>query len=99
MNDELLRLFWRDQFVGTISGAQWSDFPWAAGPLSIAELRPDIRRVLQYVSEKVATDEGLVDWPFAEEFGESWRIAKPDGTTQEISVPIIDFSDGRIEWR
>jgi hypothetical protein len=99
VTDETLKLFWRDQLVGTITGARWSDFPWVSGTLTITQLSPNIRTALEYVAAQVDTEEGLTDWPFAEDLGYHWQIVRPDGTAKEVSLPIVDFSTGHVEWR
>jgi hypothetical protein len=99
MDHEPLQLFWKDHFIGTITQVGWSDFPWAGGKLAIEALDPDMRKVLEYVSTEAASEDGLHDWPFEDEYWNNWSVIKPNGIRIEICLPVIDFSDGYIEWR
>lgn len=92
-------LYWKDQLVGTITDVRWTDFPWASGRFTMGSPSKKVRAVLEYVAARVATDDGLCDWPFSDALFDLWRIVQPNGTSVEISPPIIDFANGSIEWR
>ncbi|HEY1174239.1 MAG TPA: hypothetical protein VGH19_22930 [Verrucomicrobiae bacterium] len=99
MGKDFFRLYWKDQCLGTISEIEWADFPWAQGRFHAGDMSGEVREVLDYITTQSATEDGLIDWPFAEELGEQWKIVAPDGMTKEIAPPIIDFEEGSITWR
>ncbi len=100
MNDAPHRLLWRDQLIATVTDVGWSDFPWVSGKFIAAEMEPRIREVLEWINRESKTEDGITDDPpFAEELLDDWFIETPDGTTMEIMIPVLDFSDGTIEWR
>jgi hypothetical protein len=99
MPEEPLKLYWKDQLIGHVRDAGWSDFPWVCGKVSIINMSPDLREVLEYVHKESISEDGLRDWPYPEEYWEDWRMVKPDGTSREIMLPIIDFETGDIDWR
>ncbi|MBL8799217.1 MAG: hypothetical protein JNM56_35350 [Planctomycetia bacterium] len=99
MTDEPLQLFWKDQLIGRITDAGWSDFPWMSGKVSINQIPPELREAMEYLHREATSDDGVTDWPFPEEFAAGWRMVKPDGTAVEISQPIIDFATGDVDWR
>ena len=93
-----LKLYWRDQLIGHISEAAWSDFPWALGKVSIVSMQPELREAMEYLHRESYTEDGVTDWPYPEEFVWDWSIVDSDGETTEIGQPIIDFNAGEIEW-
>ena len=100
MDDATHRLLWRDQLIATITDVGWSDFPWACGKFVAAEMAPQIRELLEWIDRESKTEDGITDDPpFAEELLDEWLIEKPDGTRTGIMIPVLDFSDGSIEWR
>ncbi len=98
MSDEH-RLYWKEQLVGIVTDVGWVDFPEAGGNITVGELSPEDRAVLEYIDTESKTDDGVCDWPFAEEFAEHWRIVKPDGTNVEITPPVLDFAESFVTWR
>src|SRR5262245_27762605 len=93
-----LKLFWQNRRIGHITDAGWSDFPWASGKVSIVNMPPDLREALEWLHRESISEDGVTDWPFSEDFVWGWRLEQPDGTSEEISQPIIDFGSGDVEW-
>jgi hypothetical protein len=98
-NRNPLRLYWKDRLIGEITDASWTDFPWVGGKIKLKRLAKEMRQVLNYVFEQSRSEDGLRDWPFVDELFWNWSILKPDGSREEIGIPIVDFADGSIEWR
>ena len=98
MAQEPINLFWKDQLIGHITDVGWSDFPWASGKISIISMPPDLREAMEWLHKESISEDGVMDWPFSEDFVWGWRLEKPDGTSQEILQPIIDFGSGDVEW-
>lgn len=99
MAKEPLKLIWKDRIIGHITDAGWSDFPWVSGKFSLVSMPPDLREAMEWLHKESISEDGVSDWPFPEDFVWGWRLEKPDGTSEEISQPIIDFGSGDIEWR
>lgn len=98
MDPRAYQLFWKKEFVGTVTNIGYVDFPWAGGDIEMAVLSKELREVLEYVDAEVKTEDGLTDWPFPESFDEHWMLVKPDGEVLEISMPVIDFAKGYATW-
>lgn len=96
---EELKLYWKERLVGRISGATFSDFPWKLGTFRPAKIPAKLKQVIEYIRTESASEAGLIDWPFPEEYMEHWRVEHEDGRTEETSPPIIDFAKGTVEWR
>jgi len=92
-------MYWRDQFVGTLTEVGFEDFPGAGGRIEIAELSPEVRAALEYVDREVNHGDGVYDWPFAEELLDHWRLVAPGGKEIEIGLVVIDFAARRASWR
>jgi hypothetical protein len=99
MSDGRHLLYCGDQLVGVVTDVGWTDFPWAGGNISLAQLSAEVRAVLEYIDRESKTDDGLQDWPFPDELAEQWRIVKPDGEEVEIMPPVVDFAEGFVTWR
>ena len=100
MNEAVHRLLWRDHLIATVSEVRWSDFPWVGGKFIAVKMDAQIRELLEWIDRESKTDDGIVDDPpFPEELLTEWFIEKPDGSKTEIMIPVLDFSDGTIEWR
>jgi hypothetical protein len=98
MRQQPFKLFWKDRLIGRVRDAVWSDYPWVCGKVAIFHMPADLRAALEYLHQESISEEGVTDWPFAEEYLWGWRLVKPDGTSEEISQPIIAFKSGDIEW-
>ena len=100
MNDVPHRLLWRDQLIATVTNVGWSDFPWVRGKFVAVEMASEIREILEWIERESRTEGGITDDPpFAEELLDEWSIERPDGTRVEITIPVLGFADGTIEWR
>lgn len=99
MGDDRHLLYWKDQLVGVVTGVGWTNFPWAGGRITIGKLSGEVRAALEYVDRESKSDDGLQDWPFPEELMDHWRVVKPSGEAVEVSLPVVDFADGFVEWR
>jgi hypothetical protein len=99
MAEEPLKLFWKDRLIGQVTDAGWSDFPAATGKVSIIHMPPALREAMEWLHTESNSENGVTDWPFSEDFVWGWRLEKPDGTSEEISQPIIDFGNGDIDWQ
>jgi hypothetical protein len=97
--EQALRLFWKDRLIGEVTDVGWVDFLWAGGKLVIKKLSQKLRKALEYVFAESQSEDGLQEWPFPDELFWNWSVVKPDNTKVEIGIPIIDFTDGSIEWR
>jgi hypothetical protein len=98
-NAKFLRLCWKKRLVGDITDVAWTDFPWVSGRVKLKRLTKELRQILKYVFKESRSEEGLRNWPFADDLFWNWSILKADETREEIGIPIIDFTDGSIEWR
>jgi hypothetical protein len=94
-----LKLYWKKQLVGVISGATWSDFPWIVGRFETRRVSKRLRAVLEWFAAQAEADE-LQEPPFDSDCVENWAIVKPDRSRVELLLPpIIDFDKGLAEWR
>ena len=99
MADGPLKLCWKEQLVGVITDATWSDFPWLSGRFEVRQMDEQQRQVLAWFAAQTEADE-LEEPPFAAEWIGNWAIVKADGSRVELlAPPIIDFSKGMAEWR
>lgn len=97
---DMYRILWRDQFVATVTDVGWLDFPWAWGKFRVAEMTPQMRGLLEWIDRESKTEDGIItDAPYPEELQLDWFLESPDGTRNEIMIPIFDFADGSVEWR
>jgi len=97
--DGPLKLYWKNQLVGVIMDATWSDFPSVAGRFESRQVSQRLREVLKWFAAQAEGDE-LKDPPFEAELLENWAIVKPDRSQVELLIPpIIDFDRGLAEWR
>jgi len=98
-SSDVYRIFWRDELFATATDVGWEDFPWAGGKIILAQVRPEIVTVLQYVAAQSEIEEGHNDWPFTDTTWHEWRIVRPDGVSIEISPPVVDSNAGQAVWR
>jgi hypothetical protein len=94
---EQYRLFCDDRLVGLITNAQWSDFPWVIGAFVSAAIDDDVREVIEWFAA-IGDAEELVDTPFPDHLLNNWWIERLSGERKQVDVPIIDLSEGTIEW-
>ena len=96
---EWLTLCWNGQPLGRITGIQVYDWPWACGRFVPSTWPENLRAAIEWLARQAESDDDLVDPPYAQEFYENWSVEEPSRTVREIGVPIINFVEGRIEWR
>jgi hypothetical protein len=95
---EELELYWNGRLLGKVVEVAWSDFPWASGKLIRSEVSPALDEVLHWFAHLADADE-LEDPPFRQDLLKNWWLQTSGGKRYEISVPIVDFQSGMIEWR
>jgi hypothetical protein len=93
-------VYWNDQFIGTITDAVWSDYPWAHGTFKPGELSVEQREGLGWLV-RVAESNNFAEElsPGHEAFLDGWTLREAGGETTEISPPLVDFEAGSAEWR
>jgi hypothetical protein len=95
--DALIKLFWKNQHIGNIGNANWSDFPWRVGKFVPIQVSKEVHTVLEWFASIAEADE-LADPPFEEELINNWWIETPEGKRINlIGVPLIEFNEGTIE--
>jgi hypothetical protein len=91
----MYQLFWKDQELGTVSGAI-GEFPWMYGDFTPTSVEPAFREFFDFMSGEEPGDppfdEALLD-------EENWWLVEPDGTKRGIIVPAVRVDEGEIAWR
>ena len=96
---EWLTLCWNGQSLGRIIHVAVFDWPWVCGHLIASEWPPTLRDSIEALARETASDDDLPDSPYVSGFYDGWTVIDPTGVVIEISVPVVDFATGSIEWR
>ena len=94
-----LTLCWNGRPLGRITGVQLFDWPWVCGWLAPGDWPPGLRASAEALARAAASDGDLPDPPAGSGHYDGWTVVDPAGAANEISVPVVDFATGRIEWR
>jgi hypothetical protein len=94
-----LTLCWNGSPLGRISDVRLYDWPWMCGRLAAGDWPPDLRASVEALRRAADSGDDLPDPPDQSGHYDGWTVVDPAGNAAEISVPLVDFDTGDIEWR